>query len=262
MGRTTKLALTIASPEHGEACLVCAKIDWLGERLRRFHRHISKAEKALKAQWWASGITLIGEYKACQRDVDKWTKASPRIVQELRRRQEKLKTLQDQWKKRKGKVQEWLKQYDKPIQPVADKTTRLNERAHLYEALISKSYKNLDRLTTDLREYENSVRREIAKYVEKNFPWPIHLAWERKLNKVVAGWHDSHPICAWCGLRFGGFHVGKEKHLASGESICQFCMDEDHNRNHNKSQQSQHHNKSQHNNYNIRHGFPCCDMVL
>jgi len=235
MGRTTRLALTIGPPESAEACLICAKIDWLGERVRQFHKHIAKEEKRLYAQWRSNNTSHIKDQQVCQLALERWTRISPGVIRELGRRQRRLQTRQRQWRKNKSKVRAWFEQRNQrlsaivtsdPEQLVADKITRLGQRIKRYGVLIEKVPAKINQLTADLGEYTSIIKKESTKYVEQYFPWPIHLSWERKLNGVLSDWQDNHPLCAWCGLRFGGFHVGQENYLVSGEKVCQFCKKE------------------------------------
>ena len=233
MGRTARLALTVTHPEHGEACLLCAKAQWLGERLRKFHKHIAKEERILRAEWQRNIATLMPdfkEYDICLSDLKKWEGISSRLVKEMERRTTKLKTRQALWRKSKGQIQVWFKKHKLPVRPVialiTDKITRLEKRIKRYEALIKKVPARVENLKISLKDYEGKNRKAIAKYVEANFPLPIHLQWDKKLTRVLTRWQDDHPVCIRCGLRFGGFHLGQEHSLASGDQVCQFCLKE------------------------------------
>lgn len=235
MGRTTRLALTIGSPESAEACLLCAKMDWLGERVKQFHKHIAKEEKRLYARWRSNNAPRIKEQKVCQLALERWTRISSGVIWELGRRQRRLTTQKLQWRRNKSKVQSWFEQRNQrlaaivtsdPEQLVSDKITRLGKRIKRYGVLIEKVPVKINQLKADLKEYTSIIKKESTKYVAQQFPWPVHLAWEKKLNGVLSNWQNGHPLCAWCGLRFGGFHVAQENYLASGEKVCQFCKKE------------------------------------
>lgn len=223
MSRTAKLQLTVGLPEYTEACLLCAKIAWLSNRLRQFHKHIAKEEQILYSVWRKRNPRIMQDYIMCQRDASRWDNRSPRITRELDHRKRQLKTRLSHWHTNKSRVENWLLKRKHPEQPVSDKITRLELRVKRYETLLKQAASRTRQFKNDLLEYPRIMKKESAKYIKKNFSLPIHLEWDRKLNKVLAHWESSHSVCTICGLRFGGFHVGQPSDIG-GNLICQFCL--------------------------------------
>lgn len=233
MGRKNKLALMVGKPEHFEACMLCAQIDWLGKTTRVFHRRIEKKENELYKVWLKKSITAK-DYEWCCRAEQRWRESFPRISQELHKRLDRLRARYEQWRETRKRIQKWLKKRKFPVRPITDKITGIAKKIDLYEELIRKMPLKTRQFKDDMEEYRRMIRKESSNYIRNNFPFPMHLRHEERLNKQLTDWHNGHPVCSRCGLRFGGFHLGKP-HFAeidnngeptSGVQICQFCLRE------------------------------------
>ena len=65
-------------------CLVCAKMEWLSERLRVFSSHIDRKEKELYATWNRAHPIRLGELENAQAHQKRWERAMPRVAERLR----------------------------------------------------------------------------------------------------------------------------------------------------------------------------------
>ena len=216
MARIKKLEQQIGPPEHYEACLLCAKIDWLGTKSRQFHRPIGTKEARLRKQWHVKNRLISEDYAEVVKRYELWKKALPRVNEFLVQKKAQIKA-ERKLDKKSRRLQRYWKNCN---QLIADAVVKTRD--------LSKTF----------FDYNVYIKKEVADYVKENVGFSAHVYWDNKVSQWLSALQDSHPVCPTndgfntCGLRLGGFHSATTLTFLAyegfyfGDTRCQYCRKE------------------------------------